>query len=55
MFRLELSIYTRIYLVFYILLLEKVLENAKRELVYIDKETQESLYEVDYIIEHKII
>ena len=45
----------RIYLVFYISLLELVLENAKRELVYIDEEIQELLYEVDYIIEYKLI
>ena len=38
MFKLELSTYIRIYLVFYISLLEKALENAKRELVYIDEE-----------------
>ena len=36
-FKLELSLYIRIYLVFYISLLEKAPEGAKRELVYIDK------------------
>ena len=37
-FKLELLVYIRIYLVFHISLLEKVLENVKKELVYIDKE-----------------
>ena len=37
MFKLELSIHIKIYLVFHILLLEKALENAKRGLVHIDK------------------
>ena len=37
MFKLELLIYIRIYLVFHILLLKKVLKNVKRELVYINK------------------
>ena len=37
-FRLELSQYIRIHPVFHILLLEKVPENTKKELVYIDKE-----------------
>ena len=37
MFKLELLIYIRIYLVFYILLLKRVLKNIKRELVYINK------------------
>ena len=45
----------RIYPVFYISLLELVPENARRELVYIDEEIQEPLYEVDYIIEHKLV
>ena len=45
----------RIYLVFHILLLELVSENARRGPVYIDKETQESLYEVDYIIGYKLV
>ena len=36
-FRLKLLAYMRIYLVFYISLLEKVLGNTKLELVYIDK------------------
>ena len=38
MFKLELSMYTRIYLVFYILFLEKAFKNVKRELVYINEE-----------------
>ena len=38
-FRLELSAPIRIYLVFYISLLELALENARRGLVYIDEET----------------
>ena len=37
-FKLELPLYMRIYLVFYISLLEKALKNIKRELVYINKE-----------------
>ena len=37
MFKLELSIYIRIYLVFYILFLEKVFKNIKRELVHINE------------------
>ena len=45
----------RIYLVFHISLLEKASENAKRELVYIDKEIQEPLYNIDYIIEYKLV
>ena len=45
----------RIYLVFHISLLEKVLENTKRELVYIDEKTQEPLYNVNYIIEYKLV
>ena len=45
----------RIYLVFHILLLELAPENVRREPVHIDKETQEPLYEVDYIIEHKLV
>ena len=45
----------RIYLVFHISLLELALENARRGLVYIDEETQEPLYEVDYIIGYKLI
>ena len=45
----------RIHLVFHISLLEKALENAKRGLVHIDKEIQESLYNVNHIIEHKLI
>ena len=36
-FKLELLTHIRIYLVFHIALLEKVLANAKRGLVYIDK------------------
>ena len=36
-FKLELLIYIRIYLVFYILFLERVLKNIRRDLVYIDK------------------
>ena len=43
-----------IYLVFHISLLEKALENAKRGLVYIDKEIQEPLYDVDHIIGYKL-
>ena len=37
-FKLELLTHIRIYLVFYISLLEKVSKNTKRGLVYIDKE-----------------
>ena len=55
MFKLELLLYIRIYPIFYILFLKKVLENVKRELVYIDKETQELVYKVDYIIEYKLV
>ena len=55
MFKLELSIYIRIYLVFYILLLEKVFKNVKRELVYINKKIQKPLYKVDHIIEYKLV
>ena len=36
-FKLELLIYIRIYLVFYILFLERVLKNIRRDLVYIDE------------------
>ena len=36
-FKLELLVYIRIYLVFHIALLEKVLANAKRGPVYIDE------------------
>ena len=39
MFRLELPKGIRIYLVFYISLLELALDNTKIGLVYIDKET----------------
>ena len=53
MFRLELSTYIRIYLIFYISLLESVLDNARLGLSYIDEETQELLYEIDCIIEYK--
>ena len=45
----------RIHPIFHISLLEKAPENAKREPVYIDKEIQEPLYNVDHIIEHKLI
>ena len=55
MFKLELLPYIRIYPIFYILFLKKVLENVKRGLVYIDKKTQELVYKVDYIIEHKLV
>ena len=54
MFKLELLIYIRIYLVFHILLLKKVFKNVKRELVHINKEIQEPLYEVNNIIEYKL-
>ena len=54
-FRLELLAPMRIYLVFHISLLELAPENARRELVHIDEETQEPLYEVDYIIEYKLV
>ena len=45
----------RIHPVFHISLLEKVPENAKRELVHIDEEIQEPLYNVDHIIEYKLV
>ena len=54
-FRLKLLRHMRIHLVFHISLLEKAPENAKRELVHIDKETQEPLYDVDHIIGHKLV
>ena len=54
-FRLELLAHMRIYLVFHILLLELAPENVRREPVHIDEETQEPLYEVDYIIGHKLV
>ena len=38
MFKLELLVHIRIYLVFHILFLKKVLKNIKKELVYINKE-----------------
>ena len=43
----------RIYLVFYISLLELVPNNARLGLSYIDEEMEEPLYEVDKIIGHK--
>ena len=46
-FRLKLLQHIRIYPVFHISLLEKVSENAKREPIHIDKETQKLLYKVD--------
>ena len=53
MFRLELPKGIRIYLVFYISLLELVLDNARIGPIHIDEETQEPLYEVNKIIGHK--
>ena len=38
-FKLELPLHIRIYLVFYILLLELVMGNAKQELIHINKKT----------------
>ena len=55
MFKLELSAPMRIYLVFYISLLELASENARQGPVYIDEEIQEPLYEVDYIIGYKLV
>ena len=52
-FRLELLAHIRIHLVFHISLLEPVSDNARLGLSHIDEETQEPLYKVDYIIEHK--
>ena len=54
-FKLELLQHIRIHLVFHISLLEKAPENAKQELVHIDEEIQELLYNVNYIIEHKLV
>ena len=45
----------RIYPVFHISLLELAPGSAKREPVHIDEETQEPLYEVDYIIGYKLV
>ena len=52
-FQLNLLEGIRIHLVFHISLLEPALDNARLELIQIDKEIQTPLYEVDEIIEHK--
>ena len=53
MFRLELPKGIRIYLVFYISLLELVLNNTKIRLIYINEEIKEPLYDINKIMRHK--
>jgi hypothetical protein len=54
-FKLELLKRIRIYLVFYISLLEPALSNIRLGLVHIDKEIKEPLYKIKEIIRFKAI
>ncbi len=54
-YRLEMPEGMRIHLVFYILLLEPALSNAKPGPVEINKETQEARYEIEQIMGSKLV